>query len=146
MPASMITPHFSYAEMTATQVRGVVNTPDGKAMVNLTRVCEVMEKVRSLFGAPINIHSGFRCDEVNRRVGGVPNSAHRFGAACDFDIGSWGSIREVYNRLQPYVKQWDIDQLIDEYDGWVHIGLWFPGLTDSNGQPVAATRHMIFEY
>ena len=140
----MISPHFSYIEMTATQVRGYDNKPTPQALLNLGSVCSVMELVRLLFGSPINVHSGYRSPDVNRVVGGVANSAHKFGLACDFDIGTWGSNRDVWNRLKAKVPEWGIDQLILEYDNWVHIGLAGPGLTDGNGTPVTSPRHMIF--
>jgi zinc D-Ala-D-Ala carboxypeptidase len=129
LPEQMLqlTPHFSYLEMTATQVRGQDNRPDNVALFNLKRTAQVMEKVRDLFAAPINVHSGYRSPEVNRIVGGVPESAHKYGLACDFDISTWGSNREVWTRLKPKVAEFGIDQLILEFDAWVHIGLAAPG-------------------
>lgn len=42
--------------------------------------------LRQLYGSPIVINSGYRDDQHNKRVGGVPNSQHKEGIA--FDIRS----------------------------------------------------------
>ena len=47
-----------------------------------------MDYVRSKYGAPLRINSGYRTEEHNRKVGGVPNSTHRGGMACDVHIDS----------------------------------------------------------
>lgn len=141
---TQLTTHFTEEEMTFTQVRGYDNKPVGQDLRNLLRTATAMEGIRDLFGSPINVHSGFRCTDVNRVVGGVPNSAHRFGLACDFDIAMWGTNRQVWERLKQRVVQLEIDQLILEFENWVHVGLAGPGLTDSNGAPVLKPRGMIF--
>jgi|ERR1035437_1436152 hypothetical protein len=55
-------------------------------------------------------------------VGGVPNSAHRLGFACDFVCPSFGSPLEVCRALDAAEKAGRIkfDQLIQE-GGWIHI-------------------------
>ena len=45
---------------------------------------QALELVRSqVFGGPVVILSGFRCDPYNTHVGGHPRSYHRFGMAAD---------------------------------------------------------------
>lgn len=46
----------------------------------------ILEKIRSYYGKPITITSGQRCATFNRQVGGISNSAHRFGRAADIYI------------------------------------------------------------
>lgn len=46
----------------------------------------ILEKIRSYYGKPITITSGQRCATYNRQVGGITNSAHRFGKAADIYI------------------------------------------------------------
>lgn len=47
------------------------------------------------------INSGYRCEEHNRAVGGVPNSTHRLGIAADIYIPGWdaGMLLEHIKRL-----------------------------------------------
>ena len=47
-------------------------------------VLNVMQPVRSYLKKPIIILSGFRNEAINKKVGGVVNSQHLSGEACDF--------------------------------------------------------------
>ena len=78
-----------------------------------------MEMIRALLGKPINIHSGYRCEALNKAVGGVSNSAHLTGYAVDFTCPEYGSPYKVARDLagSPSVS---FDQLICE-GTWVHI-------------------------
>jgi len=44
---------------------------------------EALERLRRAMGRPVVITSGRRCAAWNRRVGGVPTSAHLTGEAAD---------------------------------------------------------------
>lgn len=51
--------------------------------INLFALMCVLEYIRDLYGSAIRVNSGYRCSELNKRVGGVSNSAHLFGRAAD---------------------------------------------------------------
>lgn len=53
---------------------------------NIYRSWISLNYLRQLYGSPIIINSGYRDDQHNKRVGGVPNSQHKEGIA--FDIRS----------------------------------------------------------
>ena len=42
-----------------------------------------LQKIRDYFGAPVTINSGYRCAELNKKVGGVATSQHTKGQAAD---------------------------------------------------------------
>ena len=44
---------------------------------------ERLQSMRDVYGKPINISSGVRTPEQNQRAGGVVDSAHLTGEACD---------------------------------------------------------------
>lgn len=44
---------------------------------------KVLQALRTHFGKPVEVNSGCRCPEHNRRVGGSPGSQHLFGRAAD---------------------------------------------------------------
>ena len=46
----------------------------------------VLEPLRKAMGEPIKIGSGFRCQQLNKAVGGVANSQHLTGQAADLCI------------------------------------------------------------
>lgn len=65
--------HFTLEEMTASETAaryGLDNTPDEKALANLTRLAAFLEDVRALLGKPIHINSAFRSPLANEAVGG----------------------------------------------------------------------------
>jgi len=118
-----LTPHFTLAEMTASQIanrEGLDNNPDSKTIANLVELCRTLEQVRSLVGLPVLVSSGYRSAAVNRRVGGSSSSAHVHGLAADFIVTSL-TPRQLAQRIVD--SDVDFDQLILEFDGWVHLGL-----------------------
>lgn len=55
---------------------------------------EEMEKLYSMAKGKIKITSGYRCEKHNKEVGGVANSKHMKGLACDITASD---LQEVYN-------------------------------------------------
>lgn len=51
-----------------------------------SRLVSILESLRSYYGKPITITSGLRCTRHNALVGGVSNSAHKYGKAADIFI------------------------------------------------------------
>jgi uncharacterized protein YcbK (DUF882 family) len=51
-----------------------------------SRLLEGLETLRSLAGAPVLVHAGYRCARHNREVGGVPHSEHLEGLAADVSL------------------------------------------------------------
>ncbi|PWB33192.1 peptidase M15 [Pseudomonas sp. SDI] len=118
-----LSPFFTLAELTVSQVasrEGINNTPDAMALANLRRLSQTLEQVRSIAGCPILISSGFRSLALNQKVGGSPSSAHTKGLAADISAVKF-SPRELAQRLINSTLVFD--QLIYEYDSWIHVGL-----------------------
>lgn len=121
-----LTEHFSLQEMirSATAIKnGWQNIPDELAIINLTLLCtHVLEPLRRRFGV-LRITSGYRSKQLNREVGGVEFSQHRFGQAADIFIPN----NEVGKKMFDFVKEkLDYDQLIYEYvrqtgAQWLHV-------------------------
>lgn len=118
-----LSPHFTLDEMIASQTasrEGIDNTPSPQIVLNLRRLTQTLEQVRSLVGCPIIISSGYRSQALNRKVGGSATSAHVKGLAADIRALRL-SARELAQRLAS--SDLVFDQIIYEYDGWVHFGL-----------------------
>lgn len=118
-----LTPHFTLAEMTASQVasrEGLDNTPDNLTIANLVELCRTLEQVRALVGTPILVSSGYRSPALNRKVGGSATSAHLRGLAADINAVSI-TPKELAKRIVG--SDLAFDQLILEFDSWVHLGL-----------------------
>lgn len=116
--------HFSLAEMTVSakaKVLGLKNDPPPHILDTLILTADRMEKVREILGGhPIHVLSGYRSPEVNRAVDGSRTSAHMTGHAVDFICPKFGSARQVAAHLAKHLT--DYDQIIEEFDQWVHIG------------------------
>jgi hypothetical protein len=123
----MLSPHFTLDEFTASQTaarEGIPNQPNAKDLENLKRTAATMEKVRTILGnKPIIVSSGYRGPQLNAAIGGSTTSAHMVGLACDFTCPGAGTPIDICRVLEPRMKDLGIDQLIHEYDSWVHIGL-----------------------
>jgi len=119
----MASPHFSIDELTFSETairHGIDNTPDEKQKDNLFITAMEMENVRELLGNNfIHVSSGFRCLELNTLLGSRETSSHVRGLACDFTSRGYGTPNDIVSAIVdsniPY------DQVILEYDRWVHI-------------------------
>ena len=97
------------------------NIPTMQVVANLTYGCHFLLEPARLLVGPIIINSGFRCEAVNRKVGGVRNSQHLIGQAADIrpsDPAQFWKLVE-YLKKCPYT-----DQLLTG-NGWLHIS-WNP--------------------
>lgn len=74
-------------------------------------------------GATIHIMSGYRCEELNRIVGGVKTSLHIQGRAVDFEVSDSKVKHELYESLasQEAREKLRICEL-KEYKNLIHVG------------------------
>lgn len=115
--------NFTLAELTHSEVaerKGWDNTPPPAVYENLIRLANLLEQVRFLIGKPILINSGYRSKLVNDSLGSKDTSQHRLGCAADIRVGGM-----TPDELTRTIKYSDIqfDQLIREFDSWVHISI-----------------------
>jgi zinc D-Ala-D-Ala carboxypeptidase len=129
-----LSPHFTLREAQRSQYatrHGIDNLVPPMLVGAVTMVAEnILEPVRAAFGGrPISPSSWYRCEQLNKAIGGSGNSQHVIGQAVDFEIPG------IPNRT---VAQWimetiSFDQLILEYwrdgednAGWVHCSYHIP--------------------
>lgn len=128
-----ISEHISYREAiksnTASRL-GIDNTPSDYEITNMVGVAfNVFEPLRKYVGGPIRINSFYRCEELNRAIGGSSRSQHCQGRAIDLDdtLG-YKTNAEMYN----YIKEnLSFDQLIWEFGDdtnpdWIHVSYVHP--------------------
>ena len=97
------------------------NVPDTQQLLCLHYGClMLLEPARQEVG-PIIINSGFRNDDVNRKVGGVKNSQHLLGQAADIRPRDPAKFQQLIDFLQHHPQT---DQLLTG-SGWLHIS-WSP--------------------
>ena len=124
---TQLSPHFALEEMTFSEKameNDIDNKPPTKIIDNLLILAAHMETIRKILGGrPIKITSGYRCEELNRLVGGSETSAHRFGLAVDFVCPGFGTPKQICKAIEQAAQHTYLpfDQLI--YEGsWVHVG------------------------
>lgn len=136
----LLSPHFKLAEFersaTAT-AHGIDNRVPSQYIPALEQLCKtILEPLREFAGQPIIIGSGYRCPQLNIKVGGVYASQHTLGEAADIHVplnaySDWDDNKRHTN--MELAKQWfdflelhtDFDQLILETsngrDYWIHV-------------------------
>lgn len=119
-----ITKNFSLSELVASDTAtdaNIDNTPTEEHIENMKNLCEkILQPVRDHFKLPLRVSSGYRCSDLNKLVGGVENSAHKTGRAADIVL-DYVTVKELFN----YIARSNLpfNQLILEYDSWVHVSI-----------------------
>ena len=115
-----LSPHFKLSEFLNLK-KYPENIPPMQVVANLTYGChQLLEPARVIVG-PIIINSGFRCEAVNRQVGGVRNSQHMAGQAADIRLKDPGQ----FQRLVEFFKSWEFTDQLLTGSSWLHIS-WNP--------------------
>lgn len=123
-----ISQHISYKEgiKSNTALRmGIDNIPSVYEKQNMEIVAEkIFEPLREWVGGPIRINSFYRCDTLNKAIGGSSRSQHCEGRAIDLDdVHGYKTNAEMFD----YIKNnLNFDQLIwefgsDENPDWIHV-------------------------
>ena len=114
--------YFTLRELTFSKLaqdHDIDNTPDAKTLETLKYTASQLDKVRELLNKPVNISSGYRCLQVNRRIGSKDTSQHLKAEAIDFKCELFGNPKKVFDAIK--ASDIPFDQLILEFNSWVHI-------------------------
>ena len=106
---------------TATRLK-IDNTPTNEILRNLQYgVSMVLDPLRRIHQQPIIITSGYRCEKLNKAVGGMANSWHTKGNAADIHIKDENEAREIFNILKALPS---VDTVLFEHSrssDWIHV-------------------------
>lgn len=97
------------------------NTPSEEELHNIRTLIEVvLDPLRQAWGRPILVNSGYRCEALNKAVGGAKTSHHLKGMAADITTGTRYGNKQLFElAIQLGLP---FTQLIDEKNyQWVHI-------------------------
>jgi GH24 family phage-related lysozyme (muramidase) len=96
-------------------------TDDKDIQNNILELAKELDKIREEWGSPIQVTSWYRPSDINRAVGGVPNSQHLTGGAVDV-YPSNGNIWEFQEWLD--TEMWRDRALgYGAIKGFVHLDL-----------------------
>ncbi len=156
MKSLQLSEHFTLAEFersATAQACGINNSVPPQYVPVLQQLCkEVLEPLRSFVGKPIIISSGYRCNQLNVKVGGAYASQHTLGEAADIKLPltsytAWDDNKRHTNLEE--ARRWfdwiqnhcDFDQLIletaNDKDYWIHV---------SCRRNRKANRHQVIRY
>ena len=123
-----ISDHVSFKEGVKSNTalrRGIDNTPNRYEQTNMEVTSEkIFEPLREWVGGPIKINSFYRCEELNRAIGGSSRSQHCEGRAVDIDdTFGYKTNAEMFEYIRNNLS---FDQLIWEFGddnnpAWVHV-------------------------
>ena len=131
-----LSPHFTVGEFfrSGTAIRlGIDNNPDAhpgegistaEVVENLRALCtEVHEPLRRRVGRVI-VTSGYRCQELNKAVGGVWNSQHLKGEAADIFVPDTATAMRYGHILERHsaVQQLLLEPMGIQQKRWIHVG------------------------
>lgn len=120
----MLSEYFSLAELSQPARHGLPYTViPAKLLPNLRRLHDgVLYPLRCGLMTPIEILSGYRSEEYNRKVGGARNSQHKLALAADIKARGWSPLKlhdEILRRyragLLPGLRGLGL------YDTFVHV-------------------------
>ena len=124
----MISKHVSIKEGTRSRAAlrlGIDNEPTNEEYKNMALIADrVFEPLRKWVGGPIRINSFFRCEALNKAVGGSKKSQHMKGQAMDIDdTYGFKTNAEMFAYIREHL---DFDTLIWEFGNdynpaWVHV-------------------------
>ena len=139
--------HFTLGELTKSGSHPeVYNIPSHEAIANLKRLCVWLEALREASpgpskgrGEPIIINSGYRSPQLNRKIGGVPNSNHLTGCAVDIRVKDMEQLIRYAAILLEYADETNqqFDELLIERNRYGAIWLHFAVRPNGNRRKVA---------
>lgn len=123
--ATYLSQHFllyEFVRSDTAQRLHIDNTPSEETIKNLVVLAtRVLEPLRKFANKQIIVTSGFRCEQLNKAVGGAANSYHLTGRAADLAVTSADEARNWASFL---VTLQDVDLCIYERQGkskWLHV-------------------------
>ena len=151
-----LTEHFKLSEFERSAKAaelGINNSVPPQYIPVLQQLCQqVLEPLRAFVGQPIVITSGYRCNQLNVKVGGAYASQHTLGEAADIRLPqtpytAWDDnkrhtdLEEARRWFDWLEHNTDFDQLILETsngkDFWIHV---------SCRKNRRANRHQVIQY
>ena len=140
LDGSHLSPNFTLGELTKSGSHPeVYNIPSHEAIANLANLSKWLEVLRERAGTPIVINSGYRSPQLNRKIGGAPNSNHLTGCAVDIRVSGMEQLIRYAAILLDYADEskQDFDELLIEKNRYGAIWLHFAVRPKDNRRKVA---------
>jgi zinc D-Ala-D-Ala carboxypeptidase len=122
-----ISDHLTLEQATRSQTAsrlGINNTPSPLEIEEIKKTAlELFDPIKNKFG-DLMLTSLYRCDKLNKAIGGSKTSQHRLGQAIDIDRPTLEKNKELFEWIKDNLV---FGQLIWEFGNhsgpdWVHVG------------------------
>ena len=120
--------YFSIGELCRSNVadlKGIPNHANTYQRMNLEKlIVRVLDPIRSLYGKPIYVNSGFRSEKLNELVGGAKNSQHLQGKAADITAGNPRENKKLLDVIMFLFQEFDQclnEKPVNGEPSWIHI-------------------------
>lgn len=118
-----ITKNFSIEEF---ECRDGSEMPD-HIIGNIIDLAEQLQILRDYVDKPIQINSGYRSPEYNKKIGGASRSMHKEGKAGDIVIKGM-TPGEVYNTIEKLISQGEMTEGgLGSYKTFTHYDIGYNG-------------------
>lgn len=131
----MLTKNFSKEEFVKTSISELQqkNIDESTRFLHyMLQVAIELQKLRDYIGKPVYILSGFRCPELNFRLGGVQTSQHCQAQAADFTVKDYLDFEGLKFIFYWCKNHLNYGELILENPGnkkpWIHFSIPREGL------------------
>lgn len=145
--------HFSLEEFVASsaaRMRGIGNALPPDLVPEAHATLAMLERIRAYLSeqagcdVPVHIISGYRCEVLNKVVGGAAGSDHLRACAADIVAPLYGDPASVARALVSVVSVLGIGQLIYERPhgkarAWVHVSSRVP--VKAGNRVITITEH-----
>ena len=113
-----------FTRSTTASTKKILNCPTVSQITNLQHLCTlILQPVRTRYGKPITVTSGFRSKALNAAIGGSKNSQHLYGEAADIISDDNQRLWNLMNEMKEK-GEIEVGQLIDEKGlRWIHVSL-----------------------
>lgn len=115
-----------FLDSSTARQKSLQNSPPWYIVLRLRTLAQFLDGLREAWGSGIRISSGFRCEALNKAVGGATESLHKAGWACDM-VPVNGKFEEFKRFVVNWLKDKKFDELIIESKGkskWLHLQLY----------------------
>ena len=123
------------------KAKGIDNTPNGATLENLQHLMdEILDPIRTKWGKPIRVNSGYRCSKLNKLVGGSATSQHVIGEAVDITTGSVEGNKQLFDLILS--MKLNFNQLINEHSySWLHISYKWKDISKNRREVLDAVKN-----
>jgi hypothetical protein len=126
-----LTSNFSFSEFVFSETAlrlGIPNIPPIECRLDILRLARWLQTLRNRLSKkynrdiPISVTSGYRSPRLNKKIRGSKTSDHMKGLAADIKIHGF-TVSQAQALIVELMADCPYDQCIDEFSGWIHIGL-----------------------